>query len=366
MALNPDLAPKSVAERSTASLAMELVVLRAMRVKPLHPFAMSMMKVSAQESVAGRAARVCLKPWFDQFCVSGEVGAAVAASKAKGVALALAIFDFSEECITDPKTRLVTEAKYREALEHSDVSFIAAKLSGVCPLKVLESGDASHPDFVAAMESMERVVVTAQRLGNVVVFDAENFLAEGLIEKAALSFAKRFPKNVMMTVQATRRDSVARLLGWLKDMPEGAELMVKLVKGAYKDDRKNFLDIFFDTFDGTHENYLQLMQMGVDHPNLVLLPCTHNIGLIKEAKEKGFKTVGNLSGMNIVKAVSEELGEALYVIYHTDFPKLVEYMMRRFYEHGEALEPRRELLLRAALWDRMQKTFGFLDKGSDA
>ncbi len=356
---NPETADKSVSHLPTGSLMKEWALLRTMRITALHPLAKFAMDNSLKNDLLGTCSSHLIRPWFQQFCVQGNPDIVVAEAVQKQLNPDHVIFDYATENIPDASHREETEKQYLAYLRHPSVKMIAVKLTGLCPVKILESGDYEHPHYCAALASLETVVRTAHELGKIVVFDAEQFSAESMISHAALQFARKFPKNVMITAQATRCDSLNRLKSWSEEMPEGERLMVKLVKGAYKSDRDLHKDALYQDFSGTHQNYIDLLTLGATHPKIAMLPCTHNLDLIDRSVQSGFKQVGNLSGMEVAKGLSEDLAEIRYFIGHHDPSELVEYMKRRFHEHGEALEPRRELLLSAALRFRLEKSIRY-------
>lgn len=356
---NPAIADKSVSHLPTLSLMKEWALLRAMRITSLHPLANFAIENSLKNDLVGTCSSHLVRPWFQQFCVQGTPAIVVAAAVQKNLNPDHIIFDYATEGIPDASHREETEKQYLAYLRHPTVKMIAVKLSGLCPIKILESGQYDHPHYCDALASLEKVVATAHELGKIVVFDAEQFSVESMISHAALKFAKIFPKNVMLTVQATRRDSVSRLQSWSEEIPEGERLMVKLVKGAYKSDRDLHKEALYQDFPGTHQNYIDLLTIGATHPKIAMLPCTHNLDLIDRSVQSGFKKVGNLSGMEVAKGLSEDLAEVRYFIGHHDPLQLVDYIKRRFHEHGEALQPRRELLLLAALRFRLENSLSY-------
>lgn len=342
---------KSVEKTPLPTLVAEATLLSSMGT--LSPIAGKVLSMSTQKGPLGTVSQVLAQPWVDLFSIVGSPEEVVKKAKAQGLDTKKVMFDWATEDIQDPKEGPLTAKNYQDFLRIDGVQQIAVKLTGLCPAKYLEPGDLNNPHVKAAITMLEDTIKLAFEQGKMVVIDAEWAAIEDPIAKIAISLAAKYPNNVMLTAQATRRDSLERIQQWIEELPEGSTLNLKLVKGAYMGDIALHPDKMCQSFEETHENYIKILKFAINHPKIKLLPCTHNPELIQLAFELGATAVGNLKGMHISQGIAPEKDHFLYVVCQKSKAALAAYMERRFVEHQKAMEIRRANLLLTAIIHRI-------------
>ncbi len=326
----------------TSSICWELMVLRLMRVKSLHRVVEFMLEAKSN-TLLGNVSRFSMKPFMNQFCLEGSVEEVVNAVKSKALDTRYVIFDYTTEMIKESHEARHTADQYHAYLNHENVHMIAVKLTGICRPEILEQGDHNFPEVQAARQMLTELAAEAKAMGKTIFIDAEHFKAEKTILELAKPLMEAFQGHVYLTFQATRKDSINRLNEIVDALSEGKKLYYKLVKGAYNSDRIAFPNEFYQEFEGTHMNYLALLEQSVSDPRIEVLPCTHNPELIQKANSLGIKWVGNLNGMEVTDRCVR------YVAANDDPEKNKEYLQRRFHEHKDSLEPRAENFRRQKL-----------------
>ncbi len=330
------------AEQPKVDLLQELVVLRMMRMKSLHGLANTMFDTKP-DTLLGKVSNISMKPFMDQFCMLGSVNEVVDQTKAKSLDTRYVIFDYTTEMIKDAAIAEHTAAQYHAYLNHEDVHMIAVKLTGICRPEILEQGDMNHPEVQQAKAKMLGLAQSAKAQGKTIFIDAEHYKAEKTILKIAVELMETFQGHVYLTFQATRKDSVERMDKILDQLPEGKKMYLKLVKGAYNSDRVAYPEVFYQEFEDTHKNWIDILERSTSDPRVEVLPCTHNPELVQLADDLGIKWVGNLKGMEVTDRCIR------YVAANDDPEKNKEYLQRRFHEHKDSIEPRAENFRRQKL-----------------
>ncbi len=341
----------SSSKTNPLKIAHEATLLTLMGAPGVSRVASKVLAASQDTSLIGTVARNMAKPWTDLFCEIGTPQQVIDRVVAKGQDPGQIAFDFGEEHIPHPSQAAGVVANYNAYLDDSRVTRIATKITGVCPASSLALNDPHHPDVLAGEKWLETTVAKAHKNGQTVIIDAEEYAVENEALGMAFRLAQKYPKTVVVTLQALRLDSMARLQHMLAELPEGVQLRLKLVNGAYMSDLVTFPDQFNQTIDATHANYRDLMAFAAQHPARIdVMACTHNPELMNIAFKNGW-LVGNLRGMTLNCPPGGRMFE--YLPVHHDPAKMAEYMGRRFVEYAQkGLHNRRPM----QLWESLRRT----------
>lgn len=352
------LALQSLGDSKFSDVCLEWAKLRMMRNELVGQFADSVFDMALKPGLQGKVAKTAIRPFMTLFCSDLPLNDVIEMLKQLNRDPGTVIFDFPNEQITDAAERDTTLAGYHAIFTHPEIKMGAVKVSGVIPIQDLTANNFERPIVQSGYQALRKLAQIAKDNGKLYIVDAEDLAIEGLCFEIACRLSDEFD-NVMVTLQATRLDSLTRLEAFCADPAKPRK--VKLVNGTYSADWSKFPKNFNGSKEETHANFKSILSAAQTFPHLTILPCTHNPDLILWAsKELGHDKIGNLFGMHIARALVEKGIEELLYLVVGDFKSALLYLMRRWKEHKGSLEPRRELILFAAMMEMLNQKLSLL------
>lgn len=339
----------SVKGQSFMDISRDWATLRLMRIKALEPIATELFEMSKKPAdTSGKIAQQLLKAFMSRFCSDLPLNELFDYLETRGILPDQVIVDFPLEQVSTLEEAERTFAAYESIAKDPKVKFFAIKISGIIPVQYLKAGDLNCEVVQNAISRIRGILEIAKAGEKVGVFDAENFSIEGSCFAIAKMMSDEFGTTAMLTLQATRKDSIARLLALCEDATKPRS--IKLVCGTYHDDWTTFEESFQPSPSATHDNFRAILSEAKMIAHLSVLPCSHNPDLCDEAiSVLGHRAIGHLFGMHgVASLISDDVREKVYMVVG-DFKDSVLYFERRWKEHSGTLVPRRETILFLAM-----------------